>query len=211
MKLIFSLVVIFFSVVIGFLIGSTEHSGLFTGIKWTDVLSVIVTSLGFIFAFVTYFQWLKNKRKEDAYLVAKKYVASLDEVEEYLHELIVQYHYICPAPGVMVESKEMSIKRIEHLHTVWEYLYQARRNLYKSNRELVFWDVSLNEEFKHNYVTINKVLDKISVVSSVLNNQLYHFVERKDDSMNKVLREKEQFDKYYNLLHIELKKRVESR
>ncbi|WP_279448895.1 hypothetical protein [Aeromonas hydrophila] len=68
----------------------------------------------------------------------KKYIASIDEIEEQLHELIYQYNHICPAPGLLVESHDVSLKRVEHLYSVLEYLYQARRNLLKSHRELGF-------------------------------------------------------------------------
>lgn len=168
-----------------------------------------MTFLGFTFAFVTYFQWLKNKRKEDAYLVAKKYVASIDEIEEQLHELLYQYDHICPAPGVFVENNDVSLKRIEHLHNVWEYLYQARRNLYKSHRELAFWDVNLISDFKDHHDEINKSLDNISVVSSALNNQLFHFIKSEMKNMGEVISHKKRFDELFNKIHIVTQKRVE--
>ncbi|HHI93253.1 MAG TPA: hypothetical protein ENK04_07040 [Gammaproteobacteria bacterium] len=177
--------------------------------KWTDIGTLLITFTGLTFGFVTYFQWLKNKRKEDAYLVAKKYVASISEIEEQLHELIYQYEHICPAPGVVVENNDVSLKRIEHLHNVWDYLYQARRNLFKSHRELVFWNVNLVSDFEDQHKAINKSLDNISVVSSALNNQLFHFIKNDMNNMSDVISHKKQFDKLYNEIHNFTKKRVD--
>jgi hypothetical protein len=178
-------------------------------IPYWSIDAVLVTLLVFTLAFVTYYQWLKNKRKEDAYLVAKKYVASIDEIEEQLHELIYQYDHICPAPGVIVENNDVSLKRIEHLHNVWEYLYQARRNLYKSHRELAFWDVNLVSEFKGHHDEINKSLDNISVDSSSLNNQLFHFIKSEMKYMGEVISHKKRFDELFNKIHTVTQKRVE--
>ncbi|MBM9521109.1 hypothetical protein JWG39_14905 [Desulforhopalus vacuolatus] len=207
-----SVIIIFVSIIllaISFCIGATQFQGIFNGVKWTDIGSLIVTFLGFFFAFVTYFQWLKNKRKEDSYLVAKKYVASIDEIEEQLHELIYQYEHICPAPGVGVESNDVSLKRIEHLHNVWDYLYQARRNLFKSHRELAFWNVSLVNDFKEHYIEINKSLDNISVVSSALNNQLFHYIKSDMKNMGEVISHKKHFDELFNEINSITKKQVE--
>ena len=209
MKYVITVFVASFFLAIAFCIGATKFQGIFNGVKWTDIGSLVVTFLGFTFAFVTYYQWLKNKRKEDAYLVAKKYVASIDEIEEQLHELLYQYDHICPAPGVFVENNDVSLKRIEHLHNVWEYLYQARRNLYKSHRELAFWDVNLISDFKDHHDEINKSLDNISVVSSALNNQLFHFIKSEMKNMGEVISHKKRFDELFNKIHIVTQKRVE--
>lgn len=195
--------------VIGYCIGATEHNEIFSGVKWTDVGTLLVTFFGFSFGFFTYFQWLSSKRKEDAYLASKKYIASIDEIEEHLHELLFQYSHICPAPGVVVESKDVSVKRIEHLNNVWNYLYQARRGLYKANRELEFWNVRLTDKFSEDYKTMNKSLDNISVVSSALNNQLFHFIESNMKNMDSVIQHKNQFDELYNGIHQVTQKRVQ--
>jgi len=208
MKYVITVLVATFLLAIAFCIGATKFQGISDGIKWTDVGSLIVTFCGFTFAFVTYFQWSKNKRKEDAYLVAKKYVASIDEIEEQLHELIYQYDHICPAPGVVVENNDVSLKRIEHLHNVWGHLYQARRNLFKSHRELAFWDVNLASDFKDHHSEINKLLDHLSVVSSSLNNQLFHYIKSKMENMGEVISHKKRFDELFNQIHTITQKRV---
>lgn len=209
MKYGVGLFVAVFLLLIGYCIGATENENLFSDVKWTDVGTLLVTFFGFAFGFFTYFQWLSDKRKEDAYLAAKKYIASIDEIEEHLHELLFQYNHICPADGVMVESKDVSVKRIEHLNNVWGYLYQARRSLYKSHRELEFWNVMLTDEFSDAYKAVNKSLDNISVVSSALNNQLFHFIERNVENMDSVIRHKKQFDELYNGIHEVTQKRVQ--
>ncbi|MEC7816544.1 MAG: hypothetical protein VX939_09740 [Pseudomonadota bacterium] len=198
-----------FLLVIGYCIGATEHEKIFSDAKWTDIGTLLVTFFGFAFGFFTYFQWLNNKRKEDAYLAAKKYIASIDEIEEHLHEFVCQYNHICPAPGVLVESKDVSVKRIDHLNNVWNYLYQARRNLYKSHRELEFWNVRLDDVFSEDYKTMNKSLDNISVVSSGLNNQLFHFIESNMKNIDSVIKQKTQFDELYNEIHQVTQKRMQ--
>ena len=193
--------------VVGYCISATDN--IYTDVKWTDIGTLLVTFFGFAFGFFTYFQWLSSKRKEDAYLAAKKYIASIDEIEEHLHELLFQYNYICPAPGVVVESTDVSVKRIEHLNNVWNYLYQARRSLYRSHRELEFWNVRLTDEFAEDYTTVNKLLDNISVVIPALNNQLFHLIESNMKYMDSVIKHKNQFDELYNGIHEVTQKRVQ--
>lgn len=195
--------------VIGYCIGVTENKSIFSDVKWTDIGMLLVTFFGFAFGFFTYFQWQSNKRKEDAYLAAKKYIVSIDEIEEHLHELLFQYNHICPAPGVAVENKDVSVKRIEHLNNVLNYLYQARRRLYKSHRELEFWNVRLTDGFSEDYKAVNKSLDNISVVSSALNNQLFHFIESDMKNINSVIQHKDRFDELYNGIHKVTQKRVQ--
>ena len=183
---------------IGVLITLTDRQQIFTDVKWTDIGGLLVTFFGFLFGFHTYFQWLNGKRKEDAYLSAKRYVASIEEIEEHLHELDYQYFHICPAAGTIVESNDISLKRVEHLHSVLEYLYIARRNMHKCHRELTFWNVRLIDEFDGRHKDINKVLDNISVVSSALNSQLSIFVKNDMSNMNEVINQKKRFDELYD-------------
>lgn len=192
----------------GFCIDATEYKNVFSAVKWTDVGTLLVTFFGFSFGFFTYFQWLNGKRKEDSYLAEKKYIASIDEVEENLHELLFQYNHICPAPGLVVENKDISIRRIEHLNNVCNYLYQARRSLYKSHRELEFWNVKLNDSFSENYKAMSKLLDSISVVSFVLNNQLFHFIES-SEKINNVVQSKKQLDELFKEIYQVIQRRVQ--
>lgn len=193
--------------IFGYYIGATKHENIFSDVKWTDIGTLLVTFFGFSFGFFTYFQWLNSKRKEDAYLAAKKYIASVGEIEEYVHELMFQYNHICPAPGVRVESKDISVKRIEHLNSVYNYLYQARRGLYKSHRELGFWNVNLTERFAENYKNMNELLDNISVVCSGLNNQLFRFIENNMENISSVISYKNGLMSY-TMSYIKLLKNV---
>jgi hypothetical protein len=195
--------------VIGYCIEATEHKSIFLDVKWTDIGSLLLTFFGFSFGFFTYFQWQSSKRKEDAYLAAKKYIASIDEIEEHLHELLFQYSHICPAPGVVVENHDVSVKRIEHLNNVWNSLYQARQSLYKSHRELEFWNVRLADGFSEDYKVVNKSLDNISIVSSALNNQLFHFIESNMKNIDYVIQHKNQFDELYSGINKVTQKRVQ--
>ena len=102
----------------------------------------------------------------------------------------------------------MSIKRVEHLNTVWGNLYQARRNLYKSNRELSFWNVRLDDTAKESYESMNQHLDGISVIASALNSQLYHFVSNNMQNMGEVISHKKRFDELHSLLHGVVQDRV---
>lgn len=210
MKAVILLIVALYLVTVGFFIGATEHKAMFNSVKWTDVGTLIVTFLGFAFGFYTYFQWLGNKRKEDSYISAKRYLSAIDEIEENLHELAFHYNHICPTPGLFVENKDLSVKRIEHLHNVWGNLYQARRNLYKTNRELAFWNVKLTSDAKGNYDFLNKSLDNISVVSSALNNQLHHYICKERNNINVVVQHKERFDELHKSAHKVVQHRVDT-
>lgn len=194
---------------IGYCIGATEHINIFSDVKWTDIGTLLVTFFGFSFGFISYFQWLSSKRKEDAYMAAKKYLASIDEIEEHLHELLLQYNHLCPTPGGLVENKDISLKRIEHLNNVCNYLYQARRALYKSHRELAFWNVRLTANFNEDHKSMNQSLDRISIVGSTLNNQLFHFIEHNKENINYITNQKKLFDDIYNEIYKVTQKRVE--
>lgn len=208
MKKVVVLLIGMYLVAVGFFIGATDHAKMFDSIKWTDVGTLIVTFLGFTFAFFTYYQWLNNKRKEDSYIAAKRYIAAIDEIEENLHELRYHYDHICPVPGLVIEDQDVSIKRVEHLNIVWGNLYQARRSLYKSNRELSFWNVHLDDAAKESYESMNQHLDSISVIASALNSQLYHFVSDNMRNMDEVISHKKRFDELYSQLHKVVQERV---
>lgn len=207
--LVSAVVIGLYLVAVGFFIGATDREAMFDSVKWTDVANLIVTFFSVTFGFYTYFQWLNNKRRDDSYLIAKRYIAAIDEIEENLHELRFHYDCICPRVGLMVEDKDVSIKRIEHLNNVWGNLYQARRNLYKSNRELSFWNVSLTHEAEEDYNSLNKSLDNISVISSVLNNQLIHFVNNRHN-MDGVIKEKQRFDELHRSVYQIIEHRVDA-
>lgn len=194
---------------LGYYIGATEYEGAFTGVIWTDVGTLFVTFFGFAFGFLTYFQWQSNKRKEDAYSAAKQYVAALDEVDDHLRELQMHYNHMCPAQGAPVASRGLSGKRIEHLNSIWNYLYQARRALYKAHRELDFWHVKLINGFADDYINTVALLSSMSVACAALNNQLFHLIHSEMENMSEVIQHKEQFDELYNQIHQVAQRRVQ--
>ncbi len=194
----------------GFHMGATEHTQAFSDIKWTDVGALVVTAFGFSFGFLTYFQWLGGKRKEDAYLAAKKYITALEEVEEHLHELLLQYNHIFQKATLSKGGKNTSTKHIEHLSSIWNHLYQDRRNLYKAHRELEFWNVKLNPEFAEDYQTMKQLVKDISLLCSSLNHYLSHFIDNNKEDGHLVVEHKEEFDRLYEEIHQLAKKRVQS-
>lgn len=193
---------------IGFLTGSTKFTDTFKDIKWTDCASLTVTFLGFCFAFITYQQWLQNKKKDDSYHAAKKYLASLDKVRELLESLSLQYNHMCPAPGQIVETQEVITQRIEYLNQLWFQFDLSKSEILNSKEELSFWDVSLKEEFNKKHEEQLKHLRNLRVISIGLNSQLslYHLEER-SDSQN-VISEKELFDSSYrSIVEITIERR----
>ncbi|WP_410499089.1 hypothetical protein [Chitinibacter sp. S2-10] len=209
MKSVALVIIVACSLAIGFYVGATEYKDAFSGIKWTDVGTFLVTFFGVIFGFYTYFQWLNNKYKEDAYLAAKKYIASIDEIEEQLDELLFQYNHICPAAGLVVENIDISLGRIKHLDSVCNLLYQARRNLNKSHRELEFWNVFLTNEYTKKHLEINKALANISSISYTLNNQLFHFIKSGMENTSDVTQHKSRLDEECRLMHKYTQERIQ--
>ncbi len=194
---------------LGLCIGASEYRSALSGIKWTDVASLSFTFFGFCLAFYTYSQWLNNKKKEDSYLIAKKYLSAIDQVRECLNDLSYHYHYLCPVPGLLVETKEMSAQRIEHVNKVWHELYQSKVKVLNSKRELAFWKVSLTEDFSEKHDSFIKALDSISVVSNCLNSQLYHLLLKDGGNMNEVEREKKMLDEKFFAAHKIISERID--
>ncbi len=195
--------------VIGLCIGASEYKSALNGIKWTDVGSLLLTFFGFCLAFYTYHQWLNKKKKDDSYLIAKKYLSAIERVRECLYDISFHYHSMCPAPGVIVEPKEVSAQRIEHVNKVWHELYQSKVMVLDSKRELAFWDVSLTDDFSEKHNEFIKNMDSISVISNCLNSQLYHFLIKDDDNMSEVIREKKMLDEKIRAVHEVISQRIE--
>jgi len=49
--------------ILGFCVGATDFHESFKGVSWTNILSSITTLLGFLLAFASYNQWLRNKKE----------------------------------------------------------------------------------------------------------------------------------------------------
>lgn len=199
------IILLILTVSLGFIVGSSNYQGLMGDVKWTDMASIAITFFGFCLAFYTYHQWLNDRKKEDSYISAKKYLAAIEQIQEVLNELLFHYEKMCPAPGVIVESESVSIQRIEHVNKVWHQLYQSKVLLINSKRELAFWNVELTDGFCKKHDELIKTLNDISVVSTCLNSQLHHMILLKSDNTQEVVREKQMFDeslgKVSNILH----------
>jgi hypothetical protein len=74
---------------------------------------------------------------------------------------------------------------------------------------LGFWNVRLADSFVEDYKAMNKQLDNISVVCSVLNNQLFHFIESNMENMNDVIQHKNRFDELHKEIHQVTQKRMQ--
>lgn len=184
----------------GLFIGASEYKSTFVDVKWTDIASLSVTFFGFSLAFFTYHQWLRNKKKEDSYFAAKKYLAAINQVQETLNELFFHYNHICPSPGLAVEQKDVSLQRLDHINKVWHDIYYTRMSLMKAKTELEFWNVSLTDEFAEKHEVFVKELSNISVVATVLNSKLFHFINNDRTNINDVIHQKSMFDEYYRIL-----------
>ncbi len=75
--LLFPLSAAIIAFILGFCFGATDFHESFKGVSWTNVLSSMTTLSGFLLAFASYNQWLSNKKRDDAYLVAKDYLKLL--------------------------------------------------------------------------------------------------------------------------------------
>jgi hypothetical protein len=221
-KYIFSLLSTAISAFIfGFYFGATDYHEFFKDVKWTDIVSAVTkdvkwtdivsavtTVSAFLFAFTTYYQWLKNKKKDDAYLVAKSYLSALNEIREILREIDFQYWHLCPSEGQLVESKETSSKRIEHANNLSHSLYLARVNINQVKSELTFWKVKLSESFEAKHNSVNNDLANIGVVMMGLNSQLYQYYVKDKENLESVFSEKKMYDKYINSVNCILDERV---
>jgi hypothetical protein len=208
-SIVLSIAIPIASFIVGLCIGATEYKNILTGIKWTDVAMLVVTLLGFTLAFYTYHQWLNNKKKEDSYQVAKKYLSAIDQVRGGLDELFFHYSSLCPAPGVIDESKEVTKQRIEHVNKVCHELYQSKILVQNSKREFAFWKVSLTEEFSEKHEILIKELGNVGVISGCLNNQLFRFHLNDAGNMNEVTREKAMLDSKFLLIYNIIDERID--
>lgn len=171
--------------ILGLCIGATSYHELLKGVNWANIISSVVSVLGFSLAFLTYNQWLTNKQNDDSYLIAKNYIAALKEIKEALRAISFEYFYLCPAPGVIVESKESSAKRIQDLYDLSRSLYSAQFELNDSESELAFWKVELSNSFNKKHSSLNKALNDINVIVRALNSQLYHYHVQEEKTLKK--------------------------
>jgi len=125
-----------------------------------------------------------------------------------LREINLQYSYLCPSPGLLVEPNETSRKRVEHVGDLSYSLYLARVSLNQSKSELTFWKVRLSDTFDEKHNSFNNDLTNIDVVMTGLNSQLYHHYFNDDENLDEVLRNKNMYDQYVNAATALLDERV---
>jgi len=159
----------------GFCFGATIYIKFTIDAKWTDFASLVVAFAGVALAYITFFRWWHNKKRDDSYHVSKDYLNVLNEVQEVLREIDFQYFYLCPAPGLLVEGDEVSFKRIEQLDQLTHQLYLCRVHLANAKSELIFWDVKLSELFEKEHEELLKCLANVNSVMNGLNSQLFHY------------------------------------
>ncbi len=195
---------------IGIFIGVSINVDFTIDAKWTDIFASIVTVAGVTLAYVTFIRWVGNKKKDDSYLAAKEYLASLNEIREVVREISFQYSHLSPAPGVLVEEKEVSNERIKQANKLSHQLYLSRVNISNRKNELNFWNVKLSESFKEKHEVFVKDVTNLNVVITGLNSQLYHFYNSSDeDRIKGVLRHKKMFDDNLDSLITFLEARIE--
>lgn len=191
---LFVILCVSISIAYGIFIGATDFNATFKTVKWTDVGSLTVTILGFLIAFFSYYRWLSNKKKDDAYQVAKNYLYALDKFRDQVQEFDFQYHYMCPAEGRGVESVEITEQRIQHVSQLYSQLFQLKNELINARCDLDFWGVALSADWEVKHQSFLKEVRNIHVVVISLNSQLYHFYLKKIDNMHEIIRHKELFD-----------------
>jgi hypothetical protein len=206
--ILFLLLTTILAFILGFCFGATDYHESFKGIPWTNIVSTVTTLSGFLLAITTYNQWLSNKKRDDAYLVAKNYLSALNEIREILRELSFQYWHLCPSEGLLVEAKEISGKRIEHANNLSHSLYLARVNINQAKSELTFWNVRLSDSFEEKHKSFNNNLASVDVIMMGLNSQLYQYHVKDKENLGDVLSHKEMYDKYMNSVTDILDERV---
>lgn len=160
------------------------------------MVSSVVGLLGFLLAFTTYNQWLGNKKRDDAYLIAKDYISALNETREIIRELNFHYNHLCPSPGLIIESQENATRRIEYICGLSQNLRIAKVKINTVKSELNFWNVRLSETFDIKHSLLNEYLTNISVVLIGLNSQLQQYYAEKKDNIAEVMSEKKLYDSY---------------
>ena len=182
------------ALLIGVLVGALDYRKAIDDVKLTDVISALLTFLGIFLAYFSYHRWLSDKKREESYLVAKKYLSAMDQAKELADELTLHFRGMCPSPGLIIEHEEVYARKIERVHDVWGQLYEAMMSIKKSQRELSFWNVSLSKNFKLLHEQLNTELRSLAVITETLNNRLFHYHIKGAEIRSEVLREKEMFD-----------------
>jgi hypothetical protein len=180
-----------------FTFDSTDYHESFKWIPWTSIVAAVINLLSFLLPFKL---WLGNKKRDDAYLKAKDFFGSLNEIVKILREINFQYFHLCPSPGLLIEFNEISRKRIEDVDNLSHSLDLATLRLNQSKGELAFWKVRFSDTFDEKYNSFKKDLTNIEDVITDLNSQLYHFYLKDNENFDGVSCHKDSYDQYMNTL-----------
>lgn len=195
---------------VGLCVGTLVFRSILHGVSFADMTLVLLTYLGLCFAAHAYYRWLDDKKREDSYSSAKRYLGAIDEAQVYLHNLQEHYNLMCPARGVVTESSQTSARRLNQISTLRDRLHQSTISLIRYQRELKFWRVSLTPSFKKNHEDIVTNLRSLGVIASTLENQLYHFTIGEGQNMDVIIREKRMLDEKIDAFRSSVDQRIES-
>ena len=170
------------------------------GVSLTSIITSCTGIAGFFLAFLTYSQWLTNKRKDDSYLFAKNYLTALNDIREILGEINFQYGRLCPVPGLAVEPEEIMKNRIENVNILKEKFSLANRNLIYARSELAFWKVKLVDAINKKHEALTKDLRDIYIVIDCLNHQLciFYLSTSCNKDTQQITIHKKKFDEDFN-------------
>lgn len=163
--------------VLGWLVGASEFQKSMGDVKWTDVGTFFVTSIGFVIAFLTYLQWLKTKVKDDAYQSTRHYLNLVLSIKFQLLELANEYNHLVPSPGLMVESNLKTKSRIDRCNEIYSSLNKTALNIAISKEHMAFWKINLTEKGLKLHNQLLQTLSNIQLFSSCLNTNInfHHF------------------------------------
>lgn len=175
--------------------------GMDNSVKWTDIGIFLVSLASFFLACVGATQWLRLKKKEDAYYVSKKYLDALDGLAEILNKINYEYFYLCPDVGRLRESDEKVLEGLAKVDgLVGPVLYDGIWQVVNVRHQLSFWGVSLRDKYIQKYESIINDANSILTISNIMNTQLrdFHSDEvRCIDKMSRVITSKKMFDEKY--------------
>jgi len=194
---------------VGLCVGALNFRSVLHGVSFADMTLVLLTYLGICFAAHAYYRWLDEKKREDSYQSTRNYLEAVDEAQESLRILKEQFNLMCPAPGVIIESSDTSLRRLGQINDIRDRLHQALMSVLGSRRELKFWRVSLVPEFQGNHESMVREIRNLSVIASTLENQLFHYKIGDGENMKEVIREKEMFDEKMKALSDITESRIE--
>ena len=170
-------------------------------VKWTDIGTFLVSLVGLLLAYIKTTQWLRLKKKEDAYYVSKRYLDALDGLAEILSKINYEYFYLCPVAGSVVESSEKVLERIMKVEGLTgPVIYDGIRSLVNVRHQLGFWGVSLRDQYVQKYDLMIQYANDILTISFAMNTQLRSLYFDEWKWIENVSASKKMFDEKYEAI-----------